>query len=155
MDDGNGPYYSESLPDLIGYGSGTLPQSQYLSETSGLFELTTYYTDANASSQLGDTINGVLQSGGVKGYVYQTAVAQGEAKADFSKIGQPNGPVLLLTNAYFAHWDGTATTYQQAKGLNANIVYPVASTTTYSKRLAEHVLCGRVGWGSSAEIVSA
>ena len=108
MDDGNGPYYNESQLDLIEYGNETVPQSPFFGATNGLFEMTTYYADT--TSDLGDTVSGVVQSGGVAGYVYQTAVAHGEEQVNFGEIGQSGGPVLTATYTYFAHWDGAATT---------------------------------------------
>ena len=44
----NGPFYSESYPDLVNYSSGDSP---YLSDTAGLFQITTYYnfTSSNIS----------------------------------------------------------------------------------------------------------
>ena len=52
------------------------------------------------------------------------------------------------------------TTYLYTSAVNASwqtgVVYPdTAAPANFRKRPAEHVLRGRVGWGSSAEIVSA
>ena len=106
----NGKYYDDSLPDLIDWD--VVGGSPYLSDTTGLFQKTVYY--ASTSSGIGDDT-----AGGVEGYVYETAVAQGETAARLA-VGSQNGPILLSSYTYYAH---TA---------NGQTIYPVASYTTYS-----------------------
>ena len=79
----SGDYYDEDLPDLIDYAGGDSP---YLSDTAGLFRVSTYY-DATSEGIDEDT------AGGVEGYAYQRAVAHGEdaARTDNRPIGRP-GP---------------------------------------------------------------
>lgn len=104
-----GAYYDEDYADLVNYAGGDSP---YLSNTAGLFELTTYYASTTPGIDE-DT------AGGVAGYAYQTAVAHGETAAR-TTIGQTGGPVLLSSTSYFARTVGGAT------------IYPAASRTVYA-----------------------
>ena len=103
-----GKYYDDSLPDLVNYAS----DSPYLSNTAGLFNVTTYYAS---------TAGGIDEDtdGGVEGYTYQTAVAHGESAARLT-VGATGGPILLSDYTYFARTVGDDT------------IYPTASYTTYS-----------------------
>ena len=105
----SGDYYDEDLPDLVDYADGDSP---YLSDTAGLFRISTYY-DATSQGIDEDT------AGGVEGYAYQQAVAHGEDAAR-TAIGQSGGPVLLSTYDYYARTVDDVT------------IYPSASQTTYA-----------------------
>jgi len=59
----SGGYYDEDLPDLVDYASGDSP---YLSDTAGLFQVSTYY--ASTSEGIDEDT-----AGGVVGYAHQTA----------------------------------------------------------------------------------
>jgi len=103
-----GKYYDDSLPDLVDYAS----DSPYLSNTAGLFNITTYYASTTPGIDE-DT------AGGVKGYAYQSAVACGETAARLS-VGSVGGPILVSSQNYFARTVGD------------DMIYPTASYTTYS-----------------------
>ena len=67
----------------------------YLQPTTGLIELTLYYTATTATETM---------AGGVTGYVYQRFVQQGTQAA----------PVILESKAYFAHIAGSIVVYPVA-----------------------------------------
>jgi RHS repeat-associated protein len=105
----SGEYYDEDLADLIDYADGDSP---YLSDTAGLFRISTYY--ASTSEGIDEDT-----AGGVEGFGHQTAVAHGEDAAR-TAIGQSGGPILLSTSDYYARTVGDVT------------INPVASQTTYA-----------------------
>ena len=108
---GDNPYYNDGLyADLINYAGGNSP---YLSDSAGMFRITTYY-ESTAIDIDEDT------DGGVTGYVYQEAVAEGETVARLT-IGSIGGPDLLSSYKYYAR-----TVVDNAT------IYPVASYTTYA-----------------------
>jgi len=88
-----GNYYDELLPDLIGYNSGG---SDYLSDTEGLFNQISYYTNSGG--------------GAAEGYIHQTAVAEGE---DMSRLafGTTGGPIVLVSCEYDSQTVGDETIY--------------------------------------------
>jgi hypothetical protein len=67
----------------------------YLQPTTGLIEMTSYYTATTATE---------MMAGGVTGYVYQRFVQQGAQAA----------PVILESKAYFAHTAGSIVVYPVA-----------------------------------------
>ena len=98
----DGEYYDESLADLVDYASGNSP---YLSDTAGLFEETVYYTSDG--------------SGCAKGYVHETAVAEGETAARLDP-GSAGGAIVQTHYEYVSRTFGNDT------------IYRVASETTYA-----------------------
>ena len=87
----NGDYYDTGYRDLIDWSSGDSP---YLSNTSGLFQLSTYYPG-------NETLPTTAIASGVPGWLYQTAVADGETAARLA-IGSSGGPILQSTIDYIA-----------------------------------------------------
>jgi RHS repeat-associated protein len=84
--------YDETKADLLNNQNGNY---QYLSDTSGLIHLTDYYTSTTATA---------TAAGGVAGYV----------KDDKLQHGELGTPIVLDSQQYFAHANGSVVTYPQA-----------------------------------------
>jgi RHS repeat-associated protein len=82
--------FDETTPELLNNQQGNY---QYLADSTGLIENTSYYSSTTAT---GSTPGGVL------GYQYQTSVQRGESGT----------AVLQSTTDYISHSDGTNTVYQ-------------------------------------------
>src|SRR5262249_56383702 len=81
--------YDETKADLLNNQSGNY---QYLRDSQGLIETTSYYTSTTATSST---------AGGVTGYVYQTKVQRGETGTG----------ILQSTTDYISRTDGSITVY--------------------------------------------
>ena len=103
--------YNESSPDLLVYQNGSY---EYLSNNSGLIELTDYYTQTTATA---------TTAGGAAGYFEDSKVQE----------GQLGTPVLQETEQYYAvsgsgttvYPEATVTVYRNSDGTGAE-------TTAYS-----------------------
>ena len=101
-----GARYSESYADLVNHAAANSP---YLSDTAGLYEITTYYAADG--------------SGGAKGYVHQTAVANGETAT----------PIVQAHYTYVSHTANSTTTFKVYEyTAYANTDGTGASLTTYA-----------------------
>ena len=88
-----GSGYPDSLGYTeYGYNSSYATLDVNLNPASGLIDVYTYYPTTTAS---------VTSPGGVAGWAYQTAVAQGGTQAE-TAIGTPGGPVLQTSTDYIA-----------------------------------------------------
>ncbi len=112
---GDGDSYSESFPDLVGFGATS---GSYLSASTGLFEWTDYGTASTATT---------TGTGSAMGYVQDTAVSEGE---DGTKYYQTYNDYIESPTGQF--WVADSTSYPQHVTSGSTITLSCAQLSTVS-----------------------